>query len=448
MDPEEGRDGAAGHPEVRLPLDDDLRRIGEKLTELGQAQEKLQILLTAMLALSRETELAVLLRRIVTSAMALVRARYGAMGVLSEDGGGLSQFIPVGLSAEEVGDLEGVELPHGRGLLGKLIQDPEPLRVQDIAGHPAAAGFPPGHPAMKTLLGVAITVQGRVYGNLYLSERLDGQPFDSHDEEVIEALAGAAAVAIEKASLYERVRSEAERFQRLLLPKLPDPWPLAAAAVYRPAAKPNHLGGDWYDVLILPDGVCAAVIGDVSGHDLTAAAAMSQTRNMLRALLCTQPESPSAVLTQLDFTLNALAADLVTTVLVALVQPHDGAWTLRWSSAGHPPPLLLAPGEPARYLGIEPCLPLGVEPDGPRHDRTHFLPAAATVVFFTDGLVEHHQIPIDTGLRALAELASAHAELPVDELCRLLADDHPSDGHDDLAVLVVRTPSAAGEGVL
>ncbi|MDX3852384.1 GAF domain-containing SpoIIE family protein phosphatase [Streptomyces sp. AK02-01A] len=444
MDPEEGR--AAGHPEVRLPLDDDLRRIGEKLTELGQAQEKLQILLTAMLALSRETELSVLLRRIVTSAMALVRARYGAMGVLGEDGEWLSRFIPEGLNSEELADLEGVELPRGRGLLGKLIQDPEPLRVQDIAGHPAAAGFPPGHPPMKTLLGVAVIVQGRVYGNLYLSERLDGQPFDSHDEDVVVALAGAAAVAIEKASLYERVRSEAERFQRLLLPQLPDPWPLTAAAVYRPAAKPNHLGGDWYDVLVLPDGICAAVIGDVSGHDLTAAAAMSQTRNMLRALLCTQPASPSAVLTQLDFTLKTVSADLVTTVLVALIEPHGDAWTVRWSSAGHPPPLLLAPGEPARYLDIEPCLPLGVEPDRPRHDRTHVLPAGATVVFFTDGLIEHHHMPIDAGLRTLADLASAHAALPVDELCRLLADDHPSDGRDDLAVLVVRTPPAAHEG--
>ncbi|ANZ20438.1 regulatory protein [Streptomyces noursei ATCC 11455] len=430
-------------PALRLRLDAEWDRVTERLRTLADAQEQFQGLLDAALTISRELELPVVLRRIVSTAMDLVGTRYGALGVLNEQHTGLSEFIPVGLTDREVAALAGVGQPQGRGLLGHLIRHPEPLRTDNVPAHPHAAGFPPGHPQMRTLLGVPISVRGEIYGDLYLSERLDGQPFDAHDERVVLALASAAGVAIDNARLFEQVRAGAEQFQRLLLPHLPDLWPFTASAIYRPAPAPGLLGGDWYDAVLLPDHACAAVIGDVVGHDMHAAAAMAQTRNMLRALLYERCTPPSAVLAQLDRTLCAITDNPVTTACLARIEPGDDAWTLRWSTAGHLPPLLITPDARTEYLHADPGVPLGVDLAQPRPDHTHPLPAGATVILFTDGLVEHPQDSLDAGLNLLARIATAHAELPLDALCQTLADQHPGDGHDDMAILALRTPPRA-----
>ncbi|MEV4920689.1 GAF domain-containing SpoIIE family protein phosphatase [Streptomyces tirandamycinicus] len=424
--------GTGGVPE--------LGQIAEQFRHLALARDRLEGLLDAVLAISREVELPAVLHRVVTTAMDLVGARYGALGVLHESGGHLEQFITAGLSDQERGDLAGVDFPHGRGVLGHLIRHPQPLRADDIAAHPSSVGFPPGHPHLRTLLGVAISVRGEIYGDLYLSERRDGRPFDAHDENIVVALACAAGIAIESARLFEQVRARSEQFQRLLLPRLSDLSPFEAAAVYRPAAEPNSVGGDWYDAILLPDDAVSVVIGDVVGHDLHAAAAMAQTRNMLRALLFDRRTPPSAVLAQLDRTLQAITDNPVTTTSLARIEPHGSAWRLHWSSAGHLPPLLVTPGRQARYLYADPGVPLGVDASLPRPDHTHPLPPGATVVFFTDGLVEHPAHPIDRSLRDLAELAVAHAGLPLEEYVTTLADNHPSDGHDDIALLALRTP--------
>ncbi|MEU6476520.1 GAF domain-containing SpoIIE family protein phosphatase [Streptomyces sp. NPDC047017] len=427
-----------------LPVSSDLNRIGAQLQALARAQGTLQELLQAVVDITSELELPAVLRRIVRTAMDLVGARYGAMGVLDDEGRFLAEFIPLGLTARELADLEGVELPRGRGLLGHLIHHPEPLRIQDIARHPESAGFPPGHPPMRTLLGVAIGVRGRVYGNLYLSERGDGQPFDRHDEGVIRALAGTAGVAIENARLYQQVRRSAEQFQRLLLPRLPDLAPFAAGAAYRPASAPAAVGGDWYDAMLLPNGACAAVIGDVVGHDLRAAADMSQIRNMLRALSYDWRTPPSTSLTRLDRILHALDEAPVATALLARLEPFEGAWQLHWSSAGHPPPLLLLPDGRVRFLDTRPGLPLGVAAELPRPDHCLVVPVDSTVILYTDGLVETPGELLDRGLDALAAAASRFAGRPPGELCRHLAEHHPSDGHDDMAVLALRTPPLTG----
>ncbi|ANP56523.1 hypothetical protein AVL59_15320 [Streptomyces griseochromogenes] len=425
-----------------MRLRSELGRIDEQLRSLLSSMDRLQGLLDAVVAISREVELQAVLHRIVTTAMDLVGARYGALGVLNQSGEGLEQFISAGLSERERDDLARVGLPRGLGVLGHLIRYPEPLRVDDIASHPSSTGFPPGHPHMHTLLGVAISVRGEIYGDLYLSERRDGQPFDVHDENVVVSLASAAAIAIEKVRLFERIRVGAEQFQRLLLPTLPDLRPFTAAAIYRPAAQPSQLGGDWYDAILLPDHAVAVVIGDVVGHDLQAAAAMASTRNMLRALLFDQSGPPGAVLTQLDRTLQAITNNPVTTTALARIEPEDRGWRLRWSTAGHVPPLLITRDRHVEYLIGEPGLPLGVDPEQPRPDHTRFLPPASTVVFFTDGLIEHPDHAIDGSLKELAELAAAHAALPLPELVQALADHHPSDGHDDMAILALRTPHA------
>lgn len=287
---------------------------------------------------------------------------------------------------------------------------------------------------------MAITVRGEIYGDLYLSERRDGRPFDKDDQEVVRALAGAAGVAIENARLFSYVRDSAEQFQRLLLPTLPDLSPFSGAAVYRTSAEPASVGGDWYDAVVLPDRACAAVIGDVVGHDLHAAAAMAQARNMLRALLYDRKTPPSAVLTQLDRTVHAITDLPVTTACLARIEPAADGWTLHWSTAGHLPLLLLAPDGHTRYLRADPGIPLGVDPDIHRPDHTQPLVPGTTVLLFTDGLVEHPDRAIDEGLEAVAALAAANHARPLEDLPRLLADHHPSDGHDDMAILAIRVP--------
>jgi len=427
-------------PDLHMRLRSELGRIDEQLRALLSTMDRLQGLLDAVMAISREVELPAVLHRIVTTAMDLVGARYGALGVLDESGERLEQFITAGLSEQEHHALDEIDLPRGLGVLGHLIRHPGPLRVDDIPAHPSSAGFPPGHPHLHTLLGVAITVRGKVYGDLYLSERHDGQPFDVYDENVVVALASAAGIAIENVRLFERIRVGAEQFQRLLLPTLPDLRPFTAAAIYRPAAEPSQLGGDWYDAVPLPDGAMAVVIGDVVGHDLHAAAAMASTRNMLRALLFDQSKGPGAVLAQLDRTLEAITNHPVTTTALARIESEGPGWRLSWSTAGHVPPLLITPAHGVEYLLVEPGLPLGVDPEQPRPDHTRFLPPGATVVFFTDGLIEHPERTIDDGLDALAELAATHASRPLPEFVRALADLHPSDGHDDMAILALRAP--------
>ncbi|MFF1396299.1 PP2C family protein-serine/threonine phosphatase [Streptomyces sp. NPDC058287] len=429
-------------PDLHERLRAELGRIDEQLRSLLDAMDRVQGLLDAVVSISREVELPAVLNRIVTTAMELVGARYGALGVLDESGDHLQQFIAAGLSEQERADLAHTGFPRGRGVLGHLIRHPEPLRVESIVSHPSSTGFPPGHPCMRSLLGVAISVRGEIYGDLYLSERRDGQPFDTHDENVVVALAGAAGIAIENVRLFERVRVGAEQFQRLLLPTLSDVRPFTAAAIYRPAAEPSQLGGDWYDAIPLPGNVVAVVIGDVVGHDLRAAAAMASTRNMLRALLFEHGSAPGAVLTQLDRTLQAMTSNPITTTTLARIEPDGPGWRLRWSSAGHVPPLLIVPGRRADSLFAEPGLPLGVDPEQPRPDHSRYVPPDATVVFFTDGLIEHPARSIDESLRELTGLATAYASLSLPDFVQALADHHPSDGHDDMAVLALRTPPA------
>ncbi|WP_405723803.1 SpoIIE family protein phosphatase [Streptomyces sp. NBC_01537] len=420
--------------------------MAERLANPSRLQEQWQGLLDAVLAISRELDPDVVLHRIATTAIELVDARYGALAVLDEDGVRLSDFVFVGLSEGQQARMDQCPLPSGKGLLGQLLRRPGPLRIADVPTHPGHSGFPPGHPRMHSLLGVAITVRGRVYGNLYLTNKRGGRPFDTDDEAVVVALAGAAGVAIENARLYQRVQRNAEQFQRLLLPQLPDLRPFTAAAVYRPAVAPAHLGGDWYDALLLPDGACAAIIGDVIGHDLYAAAAMAQIRNMLRALAYDRCTPPSAILTQLDRTLLAITEGAMTTACLARIEPPGPDcrhWMLRWSTAGHLPPLLLLPDGATRYLYADPGIPLGVDAGRPRPDHTHSLAPATTVILFTDGLVEQPGHPLDAGLHTIAAVASANAGQPLDRLCRTLADNHPSDGHDDMALLTLQFPAIA-----
>lgn len=159
-------------------------------------------LLDAITTISSELDLQVVLRRIAQAAADLADAEYAALGVVSPEGH-LSQFVTVGLDPEAIAAIG--PFPHGRGLLGELITDPQPLRLGQLDQHPSSVGFPAHHPQMKSFLGVPIRVHGRVFGNLYLTDKRSGD-FDEADEEIVNGLAAAAGISIENARLYEQSR--------------------------------------------------------------------------------------------------------------------------------------------------------------------------------------------------------------------------------------------------
>jgi signal transduction histidine kinase len=167
--------------------------------------EKLRRLMAAVLLITSDVDLPQLLRTLITEACSLVDARYGALGVLNERRTGLEQFLTVGLEEEEERVIGAG--PTGRGVLGLLITDPVPLRLDRISQHPDSYGFPPNHPRMTSFLGVPLRVRDEVYGNLYLTDKIGAERFSDEDEGLAEALALAAGVAIQNHRLYERVRT-------------------------------------------------------------------------------------------------------------------------------------------------------------------------------------------------------------------------------------------------
>ncbi len=158
-------------------------------------------LFSAVVAVAAGLELGATLRRIVQAAVDLVDASYGALGVLGPDGE-LTEFVHVGI--DQATQAEIGELPPGRGILGLLLNHPAPIRLDDMTTHPSAVGFPPGHPEMRSFLGVPVRVRGQVFGNLYLTDKRGAEGFSTADERIVTALAAAAGVAIDNARLYER----------------------------------------------------------------------------------------------------------------------------------------------------------------------------------------------------------------------------------------------------
>ena len=193
----------------QLQLDDLLSELQSRLQTVRATRDRVRGLLEAVIAVGSSLRLEAVLRRIVEAAVTLVDARYGALGVIDQDGR-LADFIPVGLDEAAIAQID--HWPEGRGLLGLLITDSRPLRLADIASHAQSSGFPTGHPPMKSFLGVPIRIRDEVYGNLYLTEKRDGSAFDEEDETLVTALSAAAGVAIENARLFD----EAHRQQQWL----------------------------------------------------------------------------------------------------------------------------------------------------------------------------------------------------------------------------------------
>ncbi|MDI9894349.1 GAF domain-containing protein [Rhodococcus sp. IEGM 1381] len=198
-DPQEN----SGSSLPQLRLGELLAEVQVRIGRIADARIQADGLLDAMLVITSGLDLEVTLRSIVESAVELVDARYGALGVRG-DGHGLSAFINHGMDEDTrvaIGPL-----PTGRGVLGLLIDEPRVLRLKDLSAHPESVGFPPHHPPMKTFLGVPIRVRDEIFGNLYLTEKTNGKQFTEDDEVVTKALASAAGIAIENSRLYEDSR--------------------------------------------------------------------------------------------------------------------------------------------------------------------------------------------------------------------------------------------------
>ena len=194
----------------QLRLDELLAELQARLQAVLASRDRVDALLEAVVLIGGDLDLEIVLRKIVGAAVPLVQARYGALGVIGDDGR-LAEFIPVGLDEAQIAAID--HWPEGQGLLGTLIRDPRPLRLADLSAHPESHGFPLGHPAMSSFLGVPIRIRDEVYGNLYLTEKEGGRQFDKEDETLVVALAAAAAVAIDNARLYEEARRQ-ERWLR------------------------------------------------------------------------------------------------------------------------------------------------------------------------------------------------------------------------------------------
>ena len=258
------------------------------------------------------------------------------------------------------------------------------------------------------------------------------------DEEVAELLdvARHVGLALEVCRLAEVQRTVATALQTSLLPPVPSVPGLHLAARYVPATRGLDVGGDWYDAFPTDAGV-VLVVGDVSGHDVPAAARMADLRNLLRAHAVDRDEPPSALVTRLEQTADRLGLDALATLVVGRLVPlGDGDWQLTWTSAGHLPPVVAGAG-PAQLLATEPDLMLGVDRAAVRTDHRLVLRRGDTVVLCSDGLVEQRGTSLEDRLEQLRALVGELAPDAPDRLAeRLLAALAPVPA-DDVALLVV-----------
>ncbi|BFV58650.1 SpoIIE family protein phosphatase [Kitasatospora sp. CMC57] len=268
----------------------------------------------------------------------------------------------------------------------------------------------------------------------------DGPPPGTGDIELLRDVLQRAQSALGQTLELQRTRQVALVLQRALLTDPPAVPGARITARYQPGNRAAEVGGDWYDAFLLPEGPVALTIGDVSGHDLTAATTMGQLRAMLRSLAYnrTGTQTPADVLTALDRAAGGLGVGTFATAVHLHLTRTGPGWRAAWSNAGHPPPLLLpATGEPRLLTAAEADVPLCVAPDEPR--RTHHADIAPgdTLLLYTDGLVEVPGEDLTTGFDRLLAAAYQARELPLDDLCDLLLAQVP-DTRDDIALLAFR----------
>jgi serine phosphatase RsbU (regulator of sigma subunit)/anti-sigma regulatory factor (Ser/Thr protein kinase) len=321
-----------------------------------------------------------------------------------------------------VGDrLRWAELPlPARDAIGAL-RDGD-LLVTD-ATESGSAGIALQHPRGVLVLWVELAERRR---------------FTPEDQTLLTVLAGRLGQGLQRVQQLDQHRETALALQHAILG--PADLPGGFAVRYQPASHPLQVGGDWYDVVDLDDGRTALIVGDCVGHGLAAATVMGQLRSACRALLLEHP-SPRAALSALDRFAARLSGAACTTAFCAVLDTGTGELT--YSSAGHPPPILVYGDRSARTLNDGRSIPLGLRPDRIRPEASVTLPPRATLLLYTDGLVERRRQSLDTGISLATDLVQDGNVSALDDLAsEIMARLAPDDGyHDDVALLLYRQPA-------
>ncbi|MQA35527.1 SpoIIE family protein phosphatase [Modestobacter roseus] len=428
----------------------ELERLNTRLREVGERQERtagsLAGLAATVSALARAQTTRELLEQLFRHSCEALGADAAAV-CLAEPGGG-----PLQLTEWRRGRLFTAELaadstlPMAVAAAGspRIVRDATLSGWSDVEATRVAEGL-----GVRSWAALPLRAGGRLLGSWTVGW---AGPRALEDEElrVLDAYAAQCAQAVERVARLEEerrraraTRSLSEALQRSLLTAPPQPDHLRIGVRYRPAAREAQVGGDWYDAFPSRDGATTLVIGDVTGHDRDAAAAMGQLRNLLRGVAHALDAPPAPVLSALDHAVRDLGvATLATTVLARVEQTPEqaaaGVRTLRWSNAGHPPPVLVRADGSTQLLERPRNLLVGVDPDTPRTDHAVDLAPGDTVVLYTDGLVERRDADLDDGLDRLVAAAAELAGTPVDQLCDALLARMAPDFADDVALLVLR----------
>ncbi|AGK79732.1 SpoIIE family protein phosphatase [Streptomyces microflavus] len=341
------------------------------------------------------------------------------------------------------------------GALAEVLRGVRPVFGDSAA---ARAALPellgPGRPAPTGHRAILAPLRGRrrVIGAAVFVRGTERPPFEASDLLVAAQLATHTALGIDKAVLYGREAYIADELQRTMLPdSLPQPTGVRLASRYLPAAETARVGGDWYDAIPLPGSRVALVVGDVMGHSMTSAAIMGQLRTTAQTLAGLDLP-PQEVLHHLDEQAQRLGSDRMATCLYAVYDPVAHRITI--ANAGHPPPVLLHLGGRAEVLRVPPGAPIGV--GGVDFEAVELdAPAGATLLLYTDGLVESRLRDVWTGIEQLRERLAATAQLtgpdhapPLEALCDDVLDMlGPGDRDDDIALLAARFDGIAPSDV-
>lgn len=304
-----------------------------------------------------------------------------------------------------------------------------------------------------------LIVGSRLLGSIAVCWKDERELIPADELGLIDAFAAQCATAL------DRIRSEQDRreatqhtqrlaevLQRSLLTQPSPPASLEIAVRYLPAVQSAQIGGDWHDAHDNGLGSTLISVGDVAGHESNSAAAMAQIRNLLRGLAIDSDDSPAVLLSRLDHAMDRFGLDTLATALLGRIDAsatdrRRGLVRLRWSSAGHLPPLLRQPDGAVRLLSVDSDPMLGISPGIERVERVTELPYGSTLVLFTDGLVERRDESITDGLERLAGALREHGHLELEELCdALLKHVLPAEADDDTAVLVLRPCDPKSKG--
>lgn len=331
---------------------------------------------------------------------------------------------------------QGVRVPVGQGFAGRVALERVPVLLDHI-DETTVVNSLLWERGLQSMLGVPMIAGSELVGVLHVGS-VEQRQFGEPEVAMMQLLADRLATAIQVEAREEN-RSATMALQRSLLPStLPEVPGLAFGARYVPGAE-TGLGGDWYDLFTLPGDRIGVVMGDVSGHGLDAAVIMGRLRSALRAyaLDC---ESPAEVLAKLDRKANHFEHGAMATVAYGIIGPDREAVTL--SLAGHLPPVLALPGEPGRLVDVPPDPPIGLtigEPE--RRTAVVGLPPGSVLAFYTDGLVERRDRPVDIGMRVLADTVRAgEPERLCAQIMAVLVGGQAAQ--DDVALLAIQRLAA------